>query len=131
MTMHLHHPSLSLNGKKKGKQKFRSAAEAQRARELDESWKDLQKRWGVEQEERKRKRAMTAPVWNTSSPAHRGATDPKPKSLSTWTTGAVSSKPSPQYTGTKILGIGTLHKSNAVPVFSNEEAVDISRMRRG
>jgi hypothetical protein len=34
------------------------------------------------------------------------------------------------YTGTKILGIGTLHKSNAVPVFSDEEAQDIARMRR-
>ena len=34
------------------------------------------------------------------------------------------------YTGDKILGIGTLHKSNAVPVFSNEEAHDIARMRR-
>ena len=31
MSMHLHHPSLSLNGKKRGKVKFRNAAEAQRA----------------------------------------------------------------------------------------------------
>lgn len=131
MTMHLHHPSLSLNGKKKGKQKFRSAAEAQRARELDESWKELQKRWGVEQEERKRKRAMSAPIWTDSTPKYRDADTPKPKSLNTWTTGAVASKPSPQYTGTKILGIGTMHKSNAVPIFSDEEAIDISRMRRG
>lgn len=131
MTMHLHHPSLSLNGKKKGKQKFRSAAEAQRARELDSSWKEIQKKWGVDQEERKRRRALDAPVWTTPTLTHRGANEPKPKSLSTWTTGAVSSKPSPQYTGSRILGIGTLHKSNAVPVFSNEEAIDISRMRRG
>lgn len=130
MTMHLHHPSLSLNGKKKGKQKFRNAAEAQRARELDESWKDLQKRWGVEQEERKRKRALEAPIWNQSAPIHRGSTESKPKSLSTWTTGAVASKPSPQYTGTKILGIGTMHKSNAVPIFNDQEAIDISTMRR-
>ncbi len=34
------------------------------------------------------------------------------------------------YTGTNMLGIGTLHKSNAVPVFSKEEAVDMSKMRR-
>jgi hypothetical protein len=27
-------------------------------------------------------------------------------------------------------GIGTLHKSNGVPVFSDEEAVDIATMRR-
>ena len=34
------------------------------------------------------------------------------------------------YTGTAIVGIATMHKSNAVPVFSDEEAVDISKMRR-
>ena len=35
------------------------------------------------------------------------------------------------YTGTKMLGIGTLHKSNAIPVFNNEEAIDMAKMRRG
>jgi hypothetical protein len=34
------------------------------------------------------------------------------------------------YTGTKMLGVSQLHKSNAVPVFSQEEIVDISKMRR-
>lgn len=35
------------------------------------------------------------------------------------------------YTGSNMIGIGTLHKSNAVPIFSQEDAVEISRMRRG
>jgi hypothetical protein len=35
-----------------------------------------------------------------------------------------------RYTGTKMLGIGTLHKSNAVPIFSDEEAKDQATMRR-
>ncbi len=35
------------------------------------------------------------------------------------------------YTGTAMIGIGTLHKSNAVPIFSTDEAVEISKMRRG
>ena len=35
-----------------------------------------------------------------------------------------------RYTGTKMVGIGTLHKSNAVPVFSEQEATDMARMRR-
>jgi len=39
--------------------------------------------------------------------------------------------PDKVYTGTKVKGIGTMHKSNAVPVFSDEEAVEISTMRRG
>lgn len=34
------------------------------------------------------------------------------------------------YTGTKMLGIGTLHKSNAVPIFCNEDAKDQANMRR-
>ena len=34
------------------------------------------------------------------------------------------------YTGTAMLGIGTLHKSNAVPIFTNEEALDQANMRR-
>jgi hypothetical protein len=37
----------------------------------------------------------------------------------------------PQYTGTAMLGIGTLHKSNAVPIFSSEDAKEQARMRRG
>ena len=42
-----------------------------------------------------------------------------------------SKKQKQSYTGTKMIGIGTLHKSNAVPIFSEEDAVEISRMRRG
>ena len=34
------------------------------------------------------------------------------------------------YTGTAMKGIGTLHKSNAVPIFSDEEARDQANMRR-
>jgi hypothetical protein len=37
----------------------------------------------------------------------------------------------PVYTGQAMIGIGTLHKSNAVPIFSKDEAKEISRMRRG
>jgi len=35
------------------------------------------------------------------------------------------------YTGDKLLGIATMHKSNMVPVFSKENAEDIAKMRRG
>jgi len=131
MTMHLHHPSLSLMGKKKGKVKFRNADEARNARELDSSWKELQKKWAVEEADKKRKRALTAETlsYKLSTPAGRN-TGHDVKSLDTGHTGAVRTKDIPQYTGTKILGIGTMHKSNAVPIFSDEQAIDISRMRR-
>jgi len=131
MSMHLHHPSLSLNGKKKGKIKFRNAAEAQRARELDASWKELLKSQGIEAEERRRRRAMTAEPLTYKLSAPVGRDTPKIPSLDTWVTGAVTTKQSPQYTGTKVKGIGTMHKSNAVPIFSDEEAHDIATMRRG
>ena len=42
-----------------------------------------------------------------------------------------SAKPKQTYTGSNLLGIGTLHKSNAVPIFSQEEALEQARMRRG
>ena len=131
MTMHLEHPALSLGGKRKGKVKFRNSAEAQKARQLDEDWKELQKKWGVEADEKRRKRAMAAePLQYTlTTPNGRGTTQ-HIKSRDTGHSGAISSKASPQYTGTKVLGIGTMHKSNAVPIFSDEEAKSISSMRR-
>jgi hypothetical protein len=47
------------------------------------------------------------------------------------TTGGTATKSAPKvYTGTKVMGIATMHKSNAVPVFNSEEAVEISKMRR-
>jgi len=130
--MHLHHPSLSLTGKKKGKKKFASAEHARKARELDESWKELQKRWGIEQEEKKRKRALTAePLkgnYSLSTPVGRTNTN-HIKSLNSGA--GVATLVAPKvYTGDKVKGIATMHKSNAVPVFSDEQAVDISRMRR-
>ena len=130
MTMHLHHPSLSMSGKKKGKVKFRNAEEARKARELDESWKAMQKKWGVDAEDKKRKRAMSAEPLNYNLSAPAGRDTQKIASRNTGEVGQTTYKPSPQYTGTKVKGIGTMHKSNAVPIFSDEEAVEISRMRR-
>lgn len=130
MTMHLAHPSLSLSGKRKGKQKFRNAEQARKSRELDESWQELQKKWGVEAEARKKSRAMSAPPLSVPAP-HVRDTGPRIPSLNGGKdmTPAVKA-PDKVYTGTKILGIGTMHKSNAVPIFSDDEAKQISSMRR-
>jgi len=130
MSMHLHHPSLSLNGKKKGKVKFRNADEARKSRELDESWAKLQKQWGVEAEDKKRKRALSAEPLSYSLPTPIGRTNTHHiKSLNSGA-GVATLPPAKVYTGTKIKGIGTMHKSNAVPIFSDEEAVAIANMRR-
>ena len=130
MSMHLHHPSLSLNGKKKGKVKFRNADEARKARELEASWKELLKNQGLALEEKRRKRAMKAEplVYKLTGVTDRAGTAHIP---SRNTGGNATLAPAKVYTGTKVKGIATMHKSNAVPVFSDEEAVEISRMRRG
>jgi len=130
MTMHLEVPWLSMGGKKRGKVKFRNAEEARRARELEQSWKELLKRQGVEAEEKKRARAMKAPALDyrlTTPPGRTTSTH-----IPSRDTGGNATLAAPKvYTGTKVKGIATMHKSNAVPVFSDEEAVEISRMRRG
>lgn len=130
MTMHLAHPALTLGGKKKGKQKFRSADQARRARELDASWKELQAKWSVEAEDKRQRRAMLAETltYNLSAPAGRGNTHHIPSRA---TAGGSTAAVHKVYTGTKVLGIATMHKSNAVPVFVEQDAVEISRMRRG
>lgn len=123
-------PALSLNGKKKGKFKYRNAEEARKARELEADWKELLKRQGVEAENKKRARAMKAEplVYRLETPVGRTNTHHIP-SLNTLGGVAVLAPPK-VYTGTKVKGIATMHKSNAVPVFSDEEAIDISKMRR-
>jgi hypothetical protein len=130
MTMHLEGPWLSTTGKRRGKVKFRNAEEAKKARELEESWKALQKKWEVEAEDKKKKRAMAAPVWNSQSMGYQRETTRIPSLNGGVDSTAATLKPRPVYTGTKIKGIGTMHKSNAVPIFSDEEAIEISRMRR-
>lgn len=35
------------------------------------------------------------------------------------------------YTGTLVTGIATMHKSNAVPVINQKQAIEIANMRRG
>jgi hypothetical protein len=130
--MHLEGPWLSTTGKKKTKRKFASAEHARKARELDESWKELLKRQGIESEERRRTRGLSAPSLSSSYslkiPESRNTTAHIP---SRDTGGGSATLPAPKvYTGTKVKGIATMHKSNAVPVFSDEEAIDISKMRR-
>ena len=132
MSMHLEGPWLSTTGKQKGKRKFRNAEQARKARELNDSWNDLLKRHSVEIEQKKRNRAMTSqPLSSTyklSIPEGRNTTA-HIKSVDTGVAVATK-KESPKYTCTLIKGIGTMHKSNAVPIFSDEQAVEIAKMRR-
>ena len=44
--------------------------------------------------------------------------------------GVALKKEPPKYTGTLIKGIATMHKSNAVPIINQEQAIEVSSMRR-
>ena len=44
--------------------------------------------------------------------------------------GDTAKKEAPVYTGDAMIGISVLHKSNGIPVFRQEDAIDISKMRR-
>lgn len=133
MTMHLLPPMYTTTGKKKGKQKFASAEAKAKAEHLAREWRDREREW-----------AKLAPKFS-SRPATKstgtGTLKSGPKippgretvrieSLDTgWVTCAKVKDN--EYTGDKCLGISVLHKSNGVPVFSQEEVVEISKMRRG
>ena len=125
MSMHLEGPWLSTTGKLKAKPKFASAEAKRQYEEQTVAWEQL-----------KKKHAPNKVVHNK---AYSNSKMPKiviPRgtahipSLNTGV-GTAARAPDKVYTGTKVKGIGTMHKSNAVPVFSDEEAVEISTMRRG
>jgi hypothetical protein len=124
--MHMMHASFTTTGKKKTKQKFKSAAHAARARESAESWNRLLEKWDVKQTHKKsdyRKPTDVRVMRAGSDLSHIGSVDSG--------IGIAVKKPIQQYTGDAMIGIGQLHKSNAIPVFSQEDAIDISKMRRG
>ena len=132
MTMHLEGPWLSTTGKKKGKQKWASAESKRRAKLLQEEWEQRLgnfKKMAPRFSKVPSAPAKTRGTLTVTMRVPPGRETPQIESRDTgWVT---CSKPADQaYTGTKVKGIGTMHKSNAVPIFSDEEAQDISRMRR-
>jgi hypothetical protein len=95
-------------------------------RELNESWEKMLKKYTTKTVAKPKQ--QLSDVYSLGAPACRET--PKIPSLP-FTGGPCPLKPNPVYTGDKIKGIGTMHKSNAVPVFSDQEAKDIATMRRG
>jgi hypothetical protein len=131
MAFHLEGPWLSTTGRKKGPRKWASSEAKKLAQKRQAEWDRK-----LIQFERMAPRFSTGPYnapkksitdFIPKTPPGR-ETAPVPSQDTGWVTCV---KPlDKEYTGTKIKGIGTMHKSNAVPVFSDEEAIDISKMRR-
>jgi len=106
-----------------GKSKKRKPSAKQR--ELQESWDAMIKKYEPKKPIAKTKDAGW--TYSLGKPARRET--PNIPSLP-FTGGVCAKKESHVYTGTAMKGIGTLHKSNAVPIFTDEEAIDIAKMRR-
>ena len=131
MAFHLEGPWLTTTGKKRGPRKWASS----KAKKLVEQ---RQAEWDRKliQFERMAPRFSTGPY----NAPKKSITDFIPKTPPGRETATIPSQDTgwvtcvkvtdKEYTGTKIKGIGTMHKSNAVPVFSDDEAKDISTMRR-
>lgn len=125
MSFHLEGPWLSTTGKLKAKSKFASAEHKRLHEEQTAAWELL-----------KQKHAPKKVVHNK---AYSNSKMPKiviPRSTAHIPSlnsgvGTAARAPDKVYTGNAVVGISTLHKSNGVPVFSKEEAIDISKMRRG
>ena len=131
MTMHLEGPWLSTTGKKKGPKRWASAEAKKLAQQRQAEWD----RKLIEFEK-------LTPKFSTGpyNAPRKTMSDFMPKTPPGRETATIPSQDTgwvpcvkvhdQEYTGTKIKGIGTINKSNAVPVFSDDEAKDISSMRR-
>jgi hypothetical protein len=132
MSMHLEGPWLSTTGKKRGKKKFASSEAKRKAESLADDWNNLLKRHNITPSAKVSNKNSTANLdtyTTKNKPYRRDADQPHiPSKITSWD--PCVKAPQQVYTGTKVKGIGTMHKSNAVPIFSDEQAIEISTMRR-
>ena len=131
MTMHLEGPWLSTTGRKRGPQKWASAEAKKLAQQRQTEWDRK-----LVQFEKLAPKFSTGPynapkksITNYMPKTPPGRETARIPSQDTGWVTCVKVKDN-EYTGTRVKGIATLHKSNGVPVFSDEEAKDISKMRR-
>ncbi len=145
MSMHLVGPYLNTTATKKKQPKITKAKQ----QELEQGWRDRNARlksmglpketfeqymeWAFGKGKKVKSQGSGHEALHKLShgpeKVHKVSTLPAKPEL--WVKGAVNVKKPPEYTGDKILGIATMHKSNAVPVFNDQAAKDISKMRRG
>lgn len=81
MTMHLVGPWLSTTGKRKSKRKFRTAAGAAQARELQESWQGLLSQHGIKAAANSRRKKTDFEPMKRAPLSYRGSDQPRIPSL--------------------------------------------------
>ena len=92
-------------------------------RQLREDWQALLKKYDV------KPNVKPIPVVKIDLPPYRRETPYYPSLNSS--AGNTFKKQANTYTGDAMIGVGQLHKSNAVPVFKQSDAEDLAKMRRG
>lgn len=119
--------------------KFKSAEDKAKYLALCASWDNLKQAHSTALEKGAKAKAVQAPpaLKSNSLAAHYKLTTAVGRPTgnehpSLVTSGGSTAKHATKvYSGTKLIGLGQLHKSNMVPVFRAEDAIDIARMRRG
>lgn len=104
----------------------------QRQKEKD-AWELYKEKYGLTENKARTKELVKQTVIQAVKPMtlRPGALDHQQhKSLNSGA--AVATKPAQKvYTGTAIIGLATMHKSNIVPIFNEQAAKDVANMRRG
>lgn len=122
----------STNQKKTRKQREKEKLIRQQLKQQEEDkWEAYKTKYGLKE----KKNSPLVQPWRdlrsvSCGPLRPGAEDFKKHDSKDSGLAVASKKQANVYTGTNIIGIGTLHKSNAVPIFSEEHAVDLATMRR-
>lgn len=102
-----------------------TSEENKRRKEEQRMWEELNKKYPPLKKKKSEKCALVLP----KETYREGSQDFKQAKSAGNNIGSTA-KRIRVYTGDKIVGIGTMHKSNSVPVFSKDDAKDIARMRR-
>ena len=125
MTMHLLPVYYTTTNTKKRKKKNKTKALLTAEKEHQE----FLKRMGVGQSKNKRSVAQSGSASALGAEGRKLESyhsDQKPGSDP-----SMAKKQANVYTGTEIIGIAQMHKSNAVPIRGKKAAVEVAKMRRG
>jgi hypothetical protein len=97
-------------------------------RALQANWQEILRKYDVKPTKPNSKTTISGP--SVSRPIRPGSNTDHIPSLDSGL-GMTPKRSSAEYTGDAMIGISVLHKSNGVPVFRQEDVIDIGKMRRG
>jgi hypothetical protein len=131
MSMHLVGPWLTTTSTKKRKTKFKSAEHKRKFEQQAAEWEALMAKYKPKKIVAGKPSNNLKDTYKLTVPAERDTKQYPSLMDKHGIVPGTCAKPAPKvYTGDKLIGIATMHKSNMVPVFKVEDAEDIARMRR-